>query len=91
MSADFIFRLIGMVVFAILGGYLGLYLAQVLEGPADMYGLLLGLVGALAGLVLTPFITTRPARALRALLGRLSAQTLLSGLIGMIAGLIVAA
>jgi uncharacterized protein YacL len=91
MSADFISRLVGMVVFAIMGGYLGVYLAQVLRGPIDMYGLLLGLVGALAGLVLTPFITTRPARALRALLGRLSAQTLLAGLIGMIAGLIVAA
>ena len=91
MSADFISRLVGMVVFAIMGGYLGIYLAQVLKGPLDLYGLLLGLVGALAGLVLTPFLTTRPARALRSVLGRLSAQTLLAGLIGMIAGLIVAA
>jgi uncharacterized protein YacL len=91
MSADFVFRLVGMVVFAVLGGYLGIYLAQLLGAPADMYGLLLGLVGALAGLVLTPFITTRPARSLRATLARVSAQTLLAGLIGMIAGLIVAA
>jgi uncharacterized protein YacL len=56
-----------------------------------MYGLLLGLVGALSGLVLTPFLTTRPARSMRALLGRVSAQTLVAGLIGLIAGLIVAA
>jgi uncharacterized protein YacL len=80
-----------MVVFAIMGGYAGIYLAGLLRGPKDMYGLLLGLVGALSGLVLTPFLTTRPARSMRALLGRVSAQTLVAGLIGLIAGLIVAA
>ena len=91
MSVEFIFRLIGMVVFAIMGAYTGIYLAILLNGPVDMYALLMGLVGALSGLVLTPFITTRPARSLKALLARLSAQTLLAGLIGLIAGLIIAA
>jgi len=91
MSVEFIFRLVGMVVFAIMGAYAGLYLAAILKGPVDMYTLLLGLVGALAGLVLTPFLTTRPARTLRGLLGRISVQTLVAGLIGLIAGLIIAA
>jgi uncharacterized protein YacL len=91
MSVEFIFRLVGMVVFAIMGAYAGIYLAALLKGPIDMYTLLLGLVGALSGLVLTPFLTTRPARSLRALLGRLSVQTLVAGLIGLIAGLIIAA
>ncbi len=91
MSADFVFRLIGMVVFAIFGGYLGVYLAQLLGAQSDLYGLIMGLVGALSGLVLTPFLTTRPARSMRAMLARVSAQTLLAALIGMIVGLIVAA
>jgi uncharacterized protein YacL len=91
MSLEFIFRLVGMVVFAIVGAYGGFYLARVLNESIDLYSLLLGLVGALAGLVLTPFLTTRPARSLRVVLARLSAQTLLSGLIGLIAGLIIAA
>ena len=46
---------------------------------------------ALAGLVLTPYITTRPARAIRRALGRLSAETLFAGLTGMIVGLLTAA
>jgi len=91
MSVEFIFRLVGMVVFAIIGAYAGVYLAILLDGMVDMYALLLGLVGALSGLVLTPFLTTRPARSLRALMARLSAQTLLASLIGLIAGLIIAA
>ena len=91
MSADFIARLIGMVVFAILGAYLGFYLAAITEGQIDLYAVSVALLGALAGLILTPYITTRPIRALRRLLARLSPQTLVSGLIGLIAGLIVAA
>ena len=51
----------------------------------------IGLVGALIGLILTPFITTRPIRALRNLLGRVSAQSLFASFIGIIAGLIIAA
>ncbi len=91
MSIEFIFRLLGMVVFAISGVYAGAYLGGVSQGPGDLYAVLLGLVGALMGLVLTPFLTTRPARALRAVLARVSAQTLVSGLVGLMAGLIVAA
>jgi len=91
MSLEFILRLVGMVIFAILGVYGGFFLARALNEPVDMYSVLIGLVGALAGLVLTPFLTTRPARSLRVVLARLSAQTLLAGLIGLIAGLIIAA
>jgi uncharacterized protein YacL len=91
MSLEFILRLVGMVIFAIIGVYGGFYLARALGEPVDMYSVLIGLVGALAGLVLTPFLTTRPARSLRVVLARLSAQTLLAGLIGLIAGLIIAA
>jgi len=49
------------------------------------------LVGALAGLILTPWVTTRPARVIRVILGKISAPTLLAGLIGLLAGLIFAA
>ena len=56
-----------------------------------LYELVFGLVGALAGLVLTPYITTRPARCIRSRLGRLSAETLFAGLVGLIVGLLTAA
>ena len=91
MSVEFIFRLVGMVVFAIMGAYFGIYLAAVLGGAIDMYGVVLALTGALAGLILTPFLTTRPARAVRALFTRISAQTLAASLTGLISGLIIAA
>jgi len=97
MSIDFIFRLIGMVVFAILGVYWGTHLGRLAVGPAvtnftvEQYAFTFGLVGALVGLILTPFLTTRPIRTLRALLGRISAQSLFAAFVGLIAGLLVAA
>lgn len=91
MSLEFILRLIGMMVMFSLGAYLGTYLADLTGGAADLYAIIVGMLGALIGLILTPFITTRPARALRRTLGQISAQTLLAGLAGLLAGLVIAA
>ena len=91
MSADFIARLIGMVVFAGLGVYWGIYAGNLSGENQALYAVILALVGALVGLIITPYISTRPVRALRGLLSRVSSQTLVSGFIGLLAGLIVAA
>ncbi len=91
MSADFIFRIIGMVVFAIVGIYIGDSLGQLNETLRLTYSLTFGLVGALVGLVLTPYFTVRPMRALRSLLGRIAAETLFAALLGLVSGLVVAA
>ncbi len=97
MSVDFIARLIGMIVFAILGVSLGTQLGQLAQGNPDtvftvqQYAFTIGLVGLLTGLILTPFISTRPIRAIRALLGRVSPQSLFAALLGLIVGLIIAA
>ena len=91
MSVEFSFRLIGMIVLAVMGAYFGRFLGDLTGGPQDTYMVLTGLVGALMGLILTPFITTRPVKALRVLLGRVSATTLIAGLAGLMAGLILAA
>jgi len=98
MSVEFIIRLVGMIVFAIIGVYWGVVLGRMANAqPGDIqftieqYAFTLGLVGMLVGLILTPFITTRPVRALRAVLGRISAPTLIAALIGLIIGLLIAA
>ncbi len=91
MSVEFVLRLIGMVVFAVLGVYLGTVLSNLAEAPAELWASVFGLVGALAGLIITPFLTTRPVRAIRARMAQMSAQTLLAGLLGLIVGLIIAA
>jgi uncharacterized protein YacL len=91
MGADLIVRIIGLAVFSIVGAYVGNGLSFYNPDQQLFYTVIFTLVGALFGLILTPYITTRPIRALRALLARVSAETLFSGLIGLIVGLLTAA
>jgi uncharacterized protein YacL len=91
MSVEFILRIFGMVILAIAGGYWGMQVSQFNPSETVRNTIVIGLVGALAGLILTPYFTTRPARALRALLGRMAAESLFAGLTGLIVGLLTAA
>jgi uncharacterized protein YacL len=91
MSVEFVFRILGMVVFSSIGGYWGAELGRISNQEDGLYIVVLGLVGALVGLVLTPFLTTRPIAQLRKSLARTSAQTLFAGLTGLVVGLIIAA
>jgi uncharacterized protein YacL len=81
-----------MIFFGIVGALLGYQLGgDDLSSEAIRYALIIGLIAALAGLVLTPYFTTRPARWIRGKLSRLSAETLFAGLSGMVVGLLTAA
>src|SRR5574338_60983 len=94
MSFEFVLRIIGMIVLAIAGGYWGYALSQITPNETAIIirnTSFMTLVGALAGLVLTPYLTTRAARALRALVGRLAAETLFAGLTGLVVGMLTAA
>jgi len=91
MSFEFGLRIVGMIVLAISGGYLGFDISRYTPTNGVRTTLIFGLVGALAGLILTPYFTTRPARALRSLLGRLAAESLFAGLTGLVVGLLIAA
>ncbi len=99
MSVDFFSRLIGMVVFCIVGVFWGSHLANITEVSSnpniplniEQYTFIFGLVGALFGLVLTPYLTTKPVKAIRSKLTRISAQSLFSSFVGLISGLIIAA
>ncbi len=73
------------------GAIWGYDLAKFNPTEVFRYTIGIGLVGALAGLILTPYFTTRPARALRSLLGRIAAETLFAGLTGLVVGLLTAA
>ena len=91
MSFEFILRLIGMIVLGVAAGYWGFDFSK--SNPTNPFitTMTFSLVGALAGLILTPYLTTRPARALRSLLGRLAAESLFAGLTGLVVGLLIAA
>ena len=87
MSFEFVLRVIGMIVLAIGGGYWGYQIPP--NKPIN--SIIVTLVGALAGLILTPYFTTRPAKAIRSILGRLAAESLFAALAGLIVGLLIAA
>lgn len=90
MSIEFVARLVGMIVLGVGGLYLGSSLAGMAnaEDP-NLWAQATGLVGALAGLVLTPLLTIRPIRAIYRVLSQLSARSLLAGLFGLILALII--
>lgn len=91
MSIELIFRLVGMVALAISGGYLGAIWANLADTQqAEIFVIALGLVGALAGLILTPYFTTRPARYIRDRMSELPVAMLVSGMIGLVVGLLIA-
>jgi uncharacterized protein YacL len=91
MSADFITRILGMVGFSLLGAYYGGQLGSLAEQQSDLYAIIFGLLGALAGLVITPMITLRPIKMIRSKLTQISSQKLVAGQFGLLAGLILAA
>jgi len=91
MSKEFVSRIIGMSVLAIGGIFFGLYMADQLKAPPFQYAIIFLLVGALVGLVLTPYLTIRPFLALRRRIRQAPAQQLLAAVLGLIVGLITAA
>ena len=94
MSIEFSVRLVGMAVLAIGGSALGVNLANSTGGanfPSEVWGLVVALLGALIGLIVTPFVTTRPVRGIRARLNQAAPEVLIASVIGLVIGLIVAA
>src|SRR5512143_880468 len=90
MTSELALRLVGMVIFTLAGARLGIELA-VPPLSVETFALIFGLVGALTGLILTPYFTTRPARAARRIIQEMPAEGLVTSIIGLIFGLAVAA
>jgi uncharacterized protein YacL len=80
-----------MVVLAVLGWQVGISLAAEDLGSQGRFVIVLSIVGAALGLVLTPYLTTRPYRQARAQVRQMPAQTLVAIVVGLIFGLFIAA
>ncbi|MFQ6100509.1 MAG: PIN/TRAM domain-containing protein [Anaerolineae bacterium] len=91
MSTEFISRIVGMILMAVGGVFLGIYVAARLGGSPYQYAAIFLLVGALIGLVLTPYVTVWPFLTLRRRIRQAPAQQLLAAVLGLIFGLITAA
>jgi uncharacterized protein YacL len=87
MSLDFAVRLIGMVIFALIGARLGVTAAAALALPELAVSFIFGLVGVLFGLIMTPWITTRPLRAFSHLINEIPVETFITSLTGLVIGL----
>jgi uncharacterized protein YacL len=85
---ELIFRIIGMIVLAILGVYWGIELGEIFGVSQILASAVLGVIGALVGFIVTPYVTTRPASYLVQALGKTSFQSLIAGLVGLVVGLL---
>ncbi|MDX1613441.1 MAG: TRAM domain-containing protein [Candidatus Promineifilaceae bacterium] len=92
LSTEFFFRLVGAVGGAVGGAYLGGWLSILINIPeeAGVYVAIFGLLGFLTGLILTPYVTIRPVRAIRKRLISMSAERLIAIIGGIFLGLIAA-
>src|SRR5215204_5533599 len=90
MTPDFMSRMFGLVIFLFLGIRLGLDSAGYWGLPPESTAFVFGLTGILLGLVITPYITVRPVRAIRRSINEWPVELLLMSVIGMLTGLLLA-
>lgn len=93
MTAEIIFRVLGFIVFAIIGWMAGTAWAgtTTLNAASIRYILPLTVGGAVIGAIIAPWLTTRPAAWIRRVVNELTATQLLAGSIGLVIGLVIAA
>ena len=90
MSVEFLLRIVGMIVFAVIGWRIGDTLGAGSDAQMRVI-IVLALAGAALGLIVTPWITIRPYVWARRTIRQIPAQQLLAATIGLLIGLIIAA
>lgn len=89
MSAFVICRLVGLIVFALIGLRIGEALAPQAPLPVEHTSLIFSGLGALAGLVAAPWITITPLRRWRRAASEVTVPQLMVSIIGGLVGLTV--
>ena len=93
MTADIVFRILGFIVFGLIGWQVGVMWAGTseLNSISWRYVLPLTIAGAAIGALIAPWLTTRPAAWLRRSISELTLPQLLAGSLGLVIGLVLAA
>jgi uncharacterized protein YacL len=98
MSIELIVRIIGLLIFGIIGVFAGPPLGVLIQElwtdsqiPIVVYQVVTALIVGFLGFLIAPWISIKPITAIRKHLSKVSAQTLIYGLFGLIFGLIAAA
>lgn len=89
MYIEFASRMIGMVLFALVGARLGVAAAPTFGLPELGISFIFSLVGFLFGLIMTPLLVVRPIRALRRLVNEMPVEALFTTLMGLLIGLVI--
>jgi len=91
MNIELIFRLVGMVVFAVIGAQVSRYLQIYPTTHTTQLSVAMALSFAALGLLVTPWLTVRPYKWLRYQIRRMPASRLLSAVFGLTIGLAISA
>ena len=95
MSADFLSRVLGMIVFAYLGweisGIGGLVGSRSLPPQYEPWIRSIVLAAAAVGLIITPYLTVKPFRWAKEQIKQLPANVLFSAMLGLFMGLVLSA
>ncbi len=93
MTAEIIFRILGLILFGIIGWLAGTVWAGTSELNAISlrYILPLTAAGGIIGALVAPWLTTRPAAWFRRAIREVTTAQLLAGTLGLIIGLVIAA
>ena len=87
-SIEFIFRIIGSIIFAVAFSLFGAQIAPNITGQDPILVIIIfGLIGLLVGLVLTPHLTIRPVQRVRRSLITMPPERLLAIVLGVFLGL----
>ncbi len=86
MSAEFVSRILGMIVFTVAGTRLGVDLASAASLSPPLAGFVFALVGVLVGLIVTPWLTVRPYFGLRRALTEMPVELLFMSFLGLLMG-----
>jgi uncharacterized protein YacL len=87
MTPDLLSRLIGLILFALLGARLGADAAPLLGLPVTLVSIVFSMVGVLLGLLIGPWVSVRPVRAARKMITELPVESLFTSLFGLAIGL----
>jgi len=95
MRVELIFRIVGFIVFAIIGWQVGGMVSgrpNPLQDPIALRYVIGGAAaGGILGFAIAPWLTLRPSAWARRVIRQLSAAQLVAGTIGLVVGLIIAA